>query len=269
MIPLLTILAAIWGAIMAGSGQAIQATDWSPAALDQALTQIDSGTLVLSYPTREGVRGNGQGVEISLGQGSHRTFFNGHWDEENHLSPGPATVVITVRHGLIQDLDVFVGGTRETSEKELDLGTINPGQAANFFLNQATNLDSDLADDALLAAVIAQVNNIAPSLLNILENRSNQNELRQDTLMWLAVLASEKALEPLRNVIEEEDEDLEMREHAVFALAQLDRTDTLPMLLKIARNQDEPYLQRAAFFALAEHDTPEVRQLFEEILLTN
>lgn len=269
MITLLTILAAIWGTFLADAGQPTGAAKYSPTDLEQAIVQMDSGTLVFSYPTREGVRGNGQGVEISLGQDSHRVYYRGCWDDDDHMVAGPATAVIKVRHGLIQELDITVAEQRKASDQERNLGTIAPTTAAAFFLKQAQDLDDDTAADALMAAVIARVEDIATPLLDILDNRSNGSELRQDTLMWLAVLAGEKALEPLGKVIEEEDEELEMREHAVFALGQLDHTDTMPMLLKIARNQDEPHLQQAAFFVLADHDTPEVRQLFEDILLTN
>lgn len=269
MISLLTILAAIWGALLTDSGQPARTAGDSPTDLNQTLIRMESGTLVFSYPTREGVRGNSQDLEIALSQYNSRVYFNGCRDEDGHMVAGPATAVITVRHGLIKDLDITVGRSRKAPDKSLDLGTIDPATAAAFFLQQAQDLDNDTAEDALMAAVIARVEDIAAPLLEILDDRSNGSELRQDTLMWLAVLAGEKALEPLGKVIEEEDEELEMREHAVFALGQLDHTDTMPMLLKIARNQDEPYLQQAAFFVLSEHDTPEVRRLFEEILLAN
>lgn len=270
MISLLNIVAALVSLLLAIPNTSIGTTSGiTLTELNQVITDLNTGTITFEYQTREGIRGNGQGLEISLGHSTHRSYFNGVIGEDYDMVEGPAQVFIKIREGRIHALDISVGKPRKAMSVDRDLGSISPCTAAAFFLEQAPQLDEDIADEVLLGAVIARDAEVATYLLAMVSDRSNQDELRQAALFWTAVLASEKALEPIRHLINENNEEMELREHAIFALSQLDHTDTLPLLMEIARNDREPQLQRAAFFALAEHDTPEVHQLFEEILLGN
>ncbi len=271
MILVLTLLATVWGALFAdttvvGSKSAPPA---SAVELSDAVDDIDHGALRFSYKTRDGVRGNGRGVEITHTGGSKHRYFNGHWDEDDKMVPGLATVVARVRNGHIGSLEVTVGLHEKAKPGCLDLGQIDSVAAASFLVQRAPRMDDDSAEEAMLGAVIARDAEIAEPLLAIVRNRDNPDAMRENALFWVSTLAADKALNSIQSIIDEPDEDLELREHAVFALAHMDQVDTLPMLIKIARNEQEPQLQRVAFFALAEHDTPEVHRLFEEFLLAD
>lgn len=239
----------------------------TPHELNQAISQIEQGTVTFTYNTREGIEGNGHGVRISLGPNRTHCYFNGHWDADEDMVAGPARAMIKIDHGQITRLDVTVGPPTSTHSGTTDLGHIDSQLAGAFFLEQAIQLANDQSGEALLAGLIADKYDAAPPLLAILNNRHHDDELRQDALVFVATLASQKALASIKGIIKQNDESMELRESAVFALSQMDNIDNVPLLLGIARDTRTPQLQQAAFFALAEYDTPEVLQMFEDILL--
>jgi len=244
----------------------VQGQDAPVVDLNQAIKDLGTGTLSFSYLTREGVRGNGHSLEISLGDGDHRCYYHGSWDSEPPLRAGPAQVQLRLVEGRIRDIDLSVGHTTPPS-CDRELGLIAPGPVVHFFLDHAPELNRDLGENALLAACIGGQTDVAPGLLALVKDRHHHADLRSSAMFWAATLASEKVLAPLKDILRNRDEDMELREHAVFALSQVSRPDPLPLLMEIARDGRTPQLQRAAFFALAEHDVPEVHQLFEDILM--
>jgi hypothetical protein len=244
----------------------VQGQDAPVVDLNQAIEDLGTGTLSFSYLTREGVRGNGHSLEISLGDGDHRCYYHGSWDSEPPLRAGPAQVQLRLVEGRIRGINLAVGSAT-TPASDRELGLIAPGPAVHFFLDRAPQLDGDLGEDVLLAACIGGQTDVAPGLLAILKNKHHHSDLRSSAMFWAATLASEKVLAPIQDILRNRDEDMELREHAVFALSQVTSPDPLPLLMDIARDGRTPQLQRAAFFALAEHDVPEVHQLFEDILM--
>jgi hypothetical protein len=238
------------------------------AGLETAVDDLEHGTLVFSYLTDDNVKGNGRDLEISLTDGDRHIYFHGNYERDRKLAHGPAEVRIKLRKGEVRDLEIRVGN-RNSHPGDVNLGEVPASLAAGFLLDLARKprLDEDVVSSALLGAIIARDVPVAGRLLDILGDGRANRDLRREAMFWAAHLSAEKALDPIRDVITDDDEDMDLREHAVFALAQMERANTLPVLMKIARNERAPRLQRAAFFALAEYDQPEVHGLFREILI--
>lgn len=57
-----------------------------------------------------------------------------------------------------------------------------------------------------------------------------------------------------------------IREAAVFALSQRPESEAIPSLTRLARSSRHPGVRKDALFWLAQHDDPEVIQLFKELL---
>jgi hypothetical protein len=253
---LITLLTAV---LLAG-GQPVDIT--ARAAL------LGDGTLGFTYEVRDGVTGNGRGVRIRLGAGSSASYFQGYYDDDDLLVEGPAHVTVRVREGRVADLDVVVAGNdRGVRDADVDLGEVPSPAAARWFAGLVASADADVADKALLGAVIARDADVTRPLLAVVRDRERPDDVRSSTLHWLCVLAGERMLEDVNGVIDDDTEHAEVREHAVFALAQLGERTALPRLMDIARHHRDPRVRRAALFGMTRfEDSREVVALLEEIL---
>ena len=231
---------------------------------------LREGTLVFSYPAREGVEGNGHSLRIRLGHpDSGPMYFRGNYCQEDRFGTGEVAARCGVRRGRIVELDFTVldeSGDRPAADR--DLGSLPAAQAAAFFLDLARGRpNEDLAADAVLGAAMARDAEIIGPFLEMARDRNWRSEPREQALFWLAILAGQKAVEPIGDLIADPDEDLELRRHAVFALSQLEEEVAFPLLMEVARHHPNPEIQRSAFLWIAEYDRPEVANLFEEILV--
>ncbi|MGD9546452.1 MAG: HEAT repeat domain-containing protein [Candidatus Krumholzibacteriia bacterium] len=251
-------------------GTSADASD-SPVAtvsdLVKVCADVGSGSLAFHFPVRDGVTGNGRGVRIRWNDQNH-SWFRGWYDDSDPMEDGPGWMALQLEAGSITEASVVVGrdGPR-LPPGTVDLGALDPGPVAAFCLEMIPGTAAEVAEDLLLAGIIARGADVAGPLLALARNGSIDAEVRCETTMWLAALAGEKVAGHLTAIARDRSEEFEVREHAVFALSQLPGDCGRPLLLEIARKSTEPRLQQVALFALTEYEgDPEVLALLEDIL---
>ncbi len=234
-----------------------------------SIRELGDGTLGFSYPAREGVRGNADRIQFSLnGSDNEHCYVKGQWDDEAEIWPGDIHAELRVRDGRVRDIEFTVlNEDGERPRVDRDLAGIDADVASAFFFDLAATAGEQVADHAVLGAVMARGVRPGPGLAAIVRDRERPGEVRESALFWMAVLAGEEAVGTAMGLIDDQDEDLELREHAVFALTQLDEDRAFPLLMNVARDHPCNEIRRSAYFWLAEYDRPEVVNLFEEILV--
>jgi hypothetical protein len=128
----------------------------------------------------------------------------------------------------------------------------------------ATAQDEDLWEPAV-SAISLHADPTADAILVGLARRDPRQDVRSQTLFWLAQRAGDRAIATIREAIER-DPELEVKQQAVFALSELPNREGVPLLIGIARTHRHPEVRRQAFFWLGESEDPRALAFFEEVL---
>jgi|GEM_PF-1524841 len=263
-----TLLAAV-GTTPTGEPAAGESID-TVERLSAAVADVSDGRIAFHYQVRDGVSGNGRGVRISSGENSHSCYFRGRYDDRDAMIEGPARAILRIRDGRIREVELAVGAGLDGDVRGAsNLGQVPGRVVGSWFMDLAHRGRPSVAEEALLAASIARDAEVAAEMLELVRDRSLHREVRDGALRWLAILSSERVMATALELVGDQSEDMELRESAVFALGQLDDDTALPLLMEVAQRNPDPRLQRAAFFSLANYDSPEVLDLFEEVLFEN
>lgn len=239
-------------------------SDLHGQTLARSVATAPDGYVRFQYEARPGVCGNGRWISTD---GESRVRPRGGDECECACEEGPVRIEISVRDGIVRDLEADVGGAwAERTGAVTDLGDVPPGEAADFLFTLAETSRTEAAEDAIFPATIARGVEAWPRLLQIARNDEAYGKARRQAVFWLGQEASERATEGLESVIQDEDE-LEVRESAVFALSQRREDAAVDALIRIARTHEEPELRKKAIFWLGQRgDDPRVLALFEELL---
>jgi hypothetical protein len=180
---------------------------------------------------------------------------------------GVAEVELDVRDSVVREVEV-VTDLDDRRSNAVDLGQVTPGQAAAYLLSLAYRGATDGgAEDAIVPARIADVDEVWRGLLEIARDRSVNEGVRKSTLFWLGQEAADAATAGLADVASDEDEEQEIRNSAIFALSQRSDGEAVPVLMDLARTGEHPETRRTAMFWLAQSDDPRVVKFFEDVLL--
>ena len=252
------------------SGAPARAADPATNDLAARLTDLDDGVVRLAYPARDQVERRRwfRGKEDSL-----EPVIYGREDERQAL------VELEIRDGRVVDLELWLAQRwRRPCKDCLNLGQVDPSAAADWFLSlvrreppgrsqRVLRRSTDVAEEALTAAVVARGADLAEPLLDLARSHSYDDDLRGSAVLWLALLAVEHAVGPLEELTRAEQETADMREVAVIALAQLPDDQGVPLLMDMARDHPFPEVQTMALLMLGQHSTDEVVDLLADILL--
>ena len=237
--------------------------DAQVASVGDRIRPLGDGPVYFSYPAREGVRGNGQNINLDFYDGSDH---DDDWEPKGYES-GPVRARVVVRDREVTDIEVRVGGRWHPDSPERDLGMVPPEEAARFFMELATNSESgDVAGEAILPAVIARDVDVWPAVLAIAKDRDRPRQARESALFWMGQEAGNRMAAELEGFVDDSIEDIELRKHAVFALSQRSDEESLPALLRLAREHPHPEIRASAMFWLSQKDDPRVVELLEDIL---
>jgi hypothetical protein len=236
------------------------------AAQDLAgrVTAAGTGWATFSYPARPDVEICDRGVTLSGRRIQWRGRFR---DEARRCVTGTASVELRVVEGVVRDVDVLE--LDEVVEPgALHLGAVGAREAADYFLSLArTGATEDAAEDAVFAAMMADVEGVWRDLLDIARDRSILQDVREASLFWLGQEAGAAVTAGIAAIAADEREEQEVREAAIFALSQRPDDVGVAPLMELARTAPEAETRRAAMFWLAQSEDPRVLAFFEEILL--
>lgn len=248
---------------LVGLSSAPGSIDAQVGSMADRIRPLGDGPVYFSYPAREGVRGNGQSINLDFYGGSDH---DDDWEPEGYES-GPVRARVVMRDREVTAIEVRVGGRWHPDSPERDLGMVPPEEAARFFMELATNSQSeDVAGEAILPAVIARDVDVWPAVLSIAKNRERPRRARESALFWMGQEAGSRMAAELEGFVDDSIEDIDLRKHAVFALSQRPDEESLPSLLRLAREHPHPEIRASAMFWLSQKDDPRVVELLEDIL---
>jgi hypothetical protein len=223
-----------------------------------------NATIIFSYPTKQGVCGNGRTIVTQRGDGDdisvmqvesngstnsfHTSSRKSREDWLRDCEPGPAHVRLERTGTTVSALRVTVGGTAGDAQ---DLGTVTGDAAAGFLLDFATAAPRKIGQKAIFAASLADPDaTVTTGLIAITRKSGLANEIRKDAVFWLSQTEDPRSTARLREILADEREDVEVRESSVFALAQNDSPETIQLLFNTARNAGSAQLKKSAIFWL-------------------
>lgn len=233
--------------------------------LAQRVAAIDAGSVTFTYPARPGVEICNRSISIAGSRVMSRGRNRG--DLAVRCTSGTVSVQLRVAGGLVRDVDVLE--LDDVVEPETaDFGTVSAQEAAAYFLSLARAPGADAAaEDAVFAAVLANVDELWRELLVIAQTASITQDVREAALFWLGQEAGDVVTSGIAAIAGDEREEQDVREAAIFALSQRPDDVGLAPLMELARTAREAETRRSAMFWLAQSEDPRVIAFFEEILL--
>jgi hypothetical protein len=238
--------------------------DGDAQELARRVTTVGTGSATFSYAARPDVEICERGVRI----GGRRLQWRGRFREEaRRCVTGTTAVELRVADGVVRDVDVLE--LDEVVEPgALDLGAVSARDAADYFLSLArAGTPQGAAEDAVFAAMLADVEDVWHDLFAIARDPSIRQDVRASSLFWLGQEAGDAVTTGIAAIAADEREEQEVREAAIFALSQRPGEVGVAPLMGLARTAREAETRRAAMFWLAQSDDPRVLAFFEEILL--
>src|SRR5690606_22602875 len=141
--------------------------------------------------------------------------------------------------------------------------------AVDYFLDLArAAAPRGVGEDAVFAAMLADVADVWRDLLDIARDPSLRQDVRRASIFWLGQEAGGAVTAGIAAIAADEREEQEVREAAIFALSQQPDDLGVAALMDLARTAREAETRRSAMFWLAQSDDARVVEFFEEILLT-
>lgn len=232
--------------------------------IDDAVAGMDEGVVRVAYATRPGVEVCDQGIRM----GDHQMYWRSRgWDERpSNCVEGSVEVEIEVRDGRVRDVDVVRGRDNRTPDARV-LDEVSPQEAVDYFLEIASSGPRNVADDAVLPAYLADVEDVWLDLLEVAKDRTANQGARKTALFWVGQEAADAATDGLADFARDEDEEQEVRNAAIFALSQRPDDEGVPILMEVAQTADNAESRRQAMFWLAQSDDARVVDFFENVLL--
>jgi hypothetical protein len=174
-----------------------------------------------------------------------------------------------VREGRVRQLRFASEGcpVRAGEQRVLWLDGVTPAASVELVSRLAarrggTKVDDEVAERAL-AGLAFHADPSAPLALVHLGREGADEELRAQSLFWLAQTGEARAARWIREAIARDPAE-EVREQGVFALSQLE--DATPQLLALLRESDDREVKRQAIFWLGQSDDPRATAELERLL---
>ncbi len=234
----LTVAASLGVAVGAASGQ----------SLADEVRGAPDGWVVFEYATHDD-------VEICQDGGMN---WGGSWtrlrSNRNDCSIGVAQAELRVRDGVVTDIELG-SPSRRSSMGDMNLGERDPQEVADYFLELAQHSSQrDVAEDALMPAVIADGVTVWPTLDQIARDENLGGDVKESAVFWLSQVENERALDALVSILED-SRDPEIQEKAVFGISQHDSPRSTEMLKDYAGDRGaSDDLRENAIFWLGQSD---------------
>ena len=237
-------------------------------SLDRRVATAPDGEVRLTFTSREGVRGDGEGsISWSCDDDDCNHNVSRGRSRRGICEEGPVRVRLIVADGKITDLDTYVGGDwRSTSARVTAIDDVPAADAATWLLQLARRDRTRVGKEAILPALLADSFTAWPALLDIAKDRAVPEGTRKSAVFWVGQAAEEAATKGLADLVDADDGEREVQESAVFALSQRPRDEGVPVLLRVAQTHKDPEIRKKAIFWLGQSGDPRALAYFEEVL---
>jgi hypothetical protein len=238
-----------------------------PQDLAEQVARTRDGVVRMSFTSRPGVCGSGDGIAIRdprTGEGSNfirwRSRGEGR-DLDTACEPGPVRVELRVDDGRVTGLRTFVGASTQPVEREL--GMVSAAAAVEYLLGLAAQAPGEVGKDAIFATVLAEGAPIHPRLLRLAARPEVPVGTRKQAVFWAGQTGA--PVGELARLYASASEP-ELREQVIFAYSQRREPEAVRELLRIARGEDNARLREKAVFWPGQTGDPRALAFFEEIL---
>ena len=225
----------------------------SVTALATRIDAVRSGRVRLTFATRPGVCGNGNGWSRSRPGNTNDSW--GSRDIEVSCEAGPARVVVVRVDGETTEIHTAVGGRWRADTGVTDLGNISAKVAGQWLLNIAEVGPDKPAREALSAIMLTDSLDGAQALLRIARNEKRSSDVRTQAMFWLGEVAGDKATATLDSVAYEAG-DREVRKQAIFAMSRRPPEEAVTNLLRMSETLPDRELRKTAIFWLSRSKDP-------------
>ena len=225
-----------------------------------------NATVSFTYPTRQGVCGDGSGIIARRGNGDDFSIIQTEGDGGRTINisskgtrndrdaimercvEGPARVELSRDGGAFSRIAVTVGGTRSAS-----LGTVTAQEAAAYLLAVAETAPHKVGTRALFASYIADApTEYATGVIALTRKTSINRDVRKDAVFWLSQTDDARAVPRLTEILRDTREDIELRKSSIFGLSQQKGDASVQTLIDAAKNLDRKELRMDAIFWLGQ-----------------
>lgn len=237
---------------------AIAASTAEAQSLSEKVRAAPTDGIRMTYAAREDLCANEVGFR-----------FNGRSDVNwvNRCESGPVRLQIEKDGDRITRIRMYTGGSWRPRAEVSDLGVVSAAEASEWLLEVATTAAERAAEDAIVAAVVADAPDPWPQLLELARDGSRSEGVRKSALFWVGQSAARDATRELAAILDSESENTEIQKAAVFALSQRDEPERVDHLITVARTHPNPEVVRIAFFWLADSTDERAMSFFEEVLI--
>jgi hypothetical protein len=231
-------------------------------SLTSRIDAVRDGMVQISFATRPGVCGDGRGSVWTSGRGEISSR-----DGRYTCIAGPARVSIGKAEGRVASVRSCVAcRPRASSNADVDLGSVDPAEAARYLLRVAHTLGGTSAGDAISAASFADGVDVAPELTRLVGDADAMTAARKDALFWLGQSETEKTQDLIS--LYASLEPYALREHFTFVLSQRhDDAPALDKLIDIAQHDADFKVRKQAMFWLGQSNDPKAIKFFQTILM--
>lgn len=176
---------------------------------------------------------------------------------------GVAQVELRVVDGAVTEIEI--GPPSRASSGDTNLGERNPQEVADYFLGLA-RLSSrrDVAEEAILPAVIAEGVTVWPQLDAIARDTGLDHDVRESAVFWLSQIdGGGEYLQDLYEGVESRS----LKERIIFALSQNSpEWEAVEQLMDIALDDEDADLQKSALFWLGQSEDLRVADFLLDLI---
>ena len=227
-------------------------------SLDERVNAVRDGTVLMSFPARPNVCGDGRGSIWTYGSRD----LNAYGDRV--CVHGPVRVSIGRSEAQTVSVRTRVGGpSTGASASETNLGEVAAPEAARYLVQLAKTLAGTNASQALSAAAFADDVDIAPLLIDLVRDDAAPTESRKQALFWLG-----QSDAPTSEIVAQDGalRSFSLRQQFTFVLSQRRDDVATDKLIDIATHDPDLQVRKQAMFWLGQSQEPKAIAFFREVL---
>ncbi len=254
-----TVLAAVVAVAAVAAGS--MASSLAAQSLAREIELAPAGWVVFQYALE-------RDVEICADGGMRRgDSWRMRWSDDrgDFCARGRAQAELRVQDGEVIDVEIQPPSMGRRTSSDTDLGERDPQEVADYFMTLASESPRrDVAEDAIMPAVLAEGVTVWPQLKDIALDRGLDDDVREGAIFWLGQRdgGGEYLQELYRSV-----DSRELKEKIIFSVSQSGEDQDVRWLLDRAQDPSESTeVRKNALFWLGQSDDPRVAEFLLELI---